>query len=153
MVGSLIEKRLEPGILLSILHAADDFADVILEGRGWLPYMCRWLRCILIKLLSVSFIHICLQRLNELLIHRPSIWACLESLPHAWPWASWTHASLLIRVWMALKSCADNWVDGQHLLRVVILGHIKCLSPSCLIYVESCASKSKAMLNVEILAS
>jgi hypothetical protein len=41
LAGSLIEKRLEPGILLSILHAADDFADVILEGRWWLSCVRR----------------------------------------------------------------------------------------------------------------
>jgi len=152
LAGSLIEKRLESGILLSILHAADDFADVILESCGWLPYMCRWLRCILISLLSVSVIHICLQSLNELLIHRSSVRARLDSWSHAWSWSSWAHASLLVRVWMALKSCINNWINGHHLSLFAILRNIKCLSP-CLLYVESCASESKAMLNIEILAS
>lgn len=153
MVGSLIEKRLQSGILLSILHAADDLADVILKGCGRLPHMWRWLRRILIVLYLVHVIYICLQSLNELWIHVSTVLAVLDSLPLVLSWVSWAHASLLIRVLDTLKSWGDSWIDGHHFhLFAGISSAFMSLSPR-LLYVEGCASKSKAMLNIEILAS
>jgi hypothetical protein len=67
LVRALIEQRLQSWVLLSCLDAANDLADVVLEGC-WLAACVRGGEWSCSDLLRVAVLDICLQRLNESLI-------------------------------------------------------------------------------------
>ena len=65
-MGPLIEERTESWVLLSMLDATDDLADVVLKGRGLLSVGGRLWR--LTDLSEVRFVCVCLKRMDMLLI-------------------------------------------------------------------------------------
>ena len=65
-MGSLIEERTKSWVLLSMLDAGDDLADVVLKGWRLLSIGGRLWR--LTDLSEVRFVCVCLKRLDMLLI-------------------------------------------------------------------------------------
>lgn len=65
-MGPLVEERSESWVLLPMLDAADDLADVVLKGRRLLSVRGR-LWCIA-DLSEIGFVCVCLNLLDMLLV-------------------------------------------------------------------------------------
>jgi hypothetical protein len=66
LMGPLVEERSESWVLLPVLDATDDLADVVLKSWRLLS-VCGRLWCIA-DLSEIGFVCVCLKRLNMLLV-------------------------------------------------------------------------------------
>ena len=149
-MGALIEKWFEAWVLLPVLHAANNFADVAFE-LCWLssiwPHVGCWLRSIA-ESLELIISCISLQGLDQLLV---LISTSRNSSRVVTSWPTWSSATLLVRAMSSIKPCTHFWIYGG---KSLILGHSSLVSfPSGFVNIKSWASKCKAILYIKIYAT